>query len=284
MKDFFHSRKFKALVAVTAVIIGIMVFSLVNEGYTPDSGALFSYLTAPISKLSSDIENGFSDWLSTFTNAEANKVENEKLKSQLGELYNRTSDYEDLKRENAELLALLQLKELNENIVFSRPCNIIARTVGDPYHSFTIDSGTDDGINPYDPVVTGDGLVGIVTDVTRRTATVQTLYSPKSAVSVLDARTTVKGIVEGDIELIDKNTVRMNYIDKNADIVIGDVIETEGSEMYPPGQIVGIVKSVTIEDNGLAKYAEVELLVNPTKVQSLYVITDFIGKQRDTAE
>jgi cell shape-determining protein MreC len=51
--------------------------------------------------------------------------------------------------------------------------------------------------------------------------------------------------------------------------------------MYPPGQIVGIVKAVTIEDNGLAKYAEVELLVNPVKVQSLYVITDFLGKQKD---
>jgi rod shape-determining protein MreC len=281
MKDFFQSKKFKALVAVTAVIIGVMVFSLTNEGYTPDSGAIFSYITAPLSKLSTGIENGFSDWLSTFTNAEANKEENEKLKSQLGELYNRTSDYEDLKRENAELLALLDLKEIHDDITFSRPCGIIARTVGDPYHSFTIDNGANDGIAPYDPVVTADGLVGIVTDVTKLTATVQTLYSPKSAVSVITSRTTVKGIIEGDIDLIDKATVRMNYIDKNADIVIGDVIETEGSEMFPPRQIVGIVRNVTIEDNGLSKYAEVELLVNPAKVQNLYVITDFMGSSAD---
>jgi rod shape-determining protein MreC len=281
MKDFFRSKKFKALVALTAIIIGIMVFSLMNEGYTPDSSAFFSFITSPLSKLSTDIETGFSDWLSTFTNAQANKEENEKLRDQLGELYNRTSDYDDLKRENAELLALLDLKEIYEDLTYSRPCEIIARTVGDPYLGFTIDSGADDGIAPYDPVVTADGLVGIVTDVTRRTANIQTLYSPKSAVSVIVSRTTVKGIIEGDINLIDAGIVRMNYIDKNADIVIGDVIETEGSEMYPPGQIVGIVKSVTIEDNGLAKYAEIELLVNPEKVQSLYVITDFLGKQND---
>jgi rod shape-determining protein MreC len=278
MKDFFRSLKFKALVALTAVIIGIMVFSLMNEGFTPDSSAIFTKISAPFSEFSANLESGFSDFLSTFTNAEKNKIENEALRSQLDKLYNQMSDYEDLKRENAELSSLLELKEKNENITFSRPCDVIARTVGDPYLSFTIDSGSDDGISPYDPAVTENGLVGIVTSVTRTTAAVQTLYSPKSAVSVISSRSLVRGIVEGDIELITDDMVRMNYIDKAADIVVGDVVETEGSEMFPPGQIIGVVTSVTIEDNGLAKYAEVRLLVDPTKVSSLYVITDFNGQ------
>jgi rod shape-determining protein MreC len=278
MKDFFHSLKFKILVGLTAVILGIMVFIVFNEGITPDSGAIFSRITAPFSEFSVNLESGFSDFLSTFLNAEKNKVENETLKAQLDLLYNQMSDYEDLKRENAELSALLELKEKNENITFSRPSDVIARTVGDPYLSFTIDSGHDDGISPYDPAVTENGLVGIVTSVTRTTSTIQTLYSPKSAVSVIAARSLVRGIIEGDTHLISDGLVRMNYIDKAADIVVGDVIETEGSEMFPPGQIIGIVTAVTIEDNGLAKYAEVRLLVDPTKVSSLYIITDFNGK------
>ncbi|MDR0904536.1 MAG: rod shape-determining protein MreC [Ruminococcus sp.] len=278
MKDFFHSLKFKAIVGLTAVILGIMVFIVFNDGFTPDSGAIFTRITAPFSKISANIESGFSDFLSTFVNAEKNKIENEALKSQLDGLYAQMSDYEDLKRENAELSALLELKEKNENITFSRPCDVIARTVGDPYLSFTIDSGRDDGISPYDPAVTENGLVGIVTSVTATTANIQTLYSPKSAVSVISARSLVRGIVEGDTNLIDDETVRMNYIDKAADIVVGDVIETEGSEMFPPGQIIGVVTAVTIEDNGLAKFAEVRLLVDPSKVSSLYVITDFNGK------
>jgi rod shape-determining protein MreC len=282
MKDFFRSLKFKALVALTAIIIGIMIFSLRSEGQLPDSSALFTYISEPFSRFSVSLENGFSDWLSTFTNAEANKEENEILKKQLGEAYNNISDYEDLKRENAELRALLDLKEKDEGITYSRPCVVIARTVGDPYRSFILDSGAEDGIAPFDPVVTADGLVGVITEVTRTTASVQTLYSPKSAVSVVTARSTVKGIIEGDIALMEQNTVRMNYIDKAADIQPGDVIKTEGSEMYPPGRIVGIVRSVTIEDNGLAKYAEVELLVDPTKVTSLYVITAFNGQAGDS--
>jgi cell shape-determining protein MreC len=114
--------------------------------------------------------------------------------------------------------------------------------------------------------------------VTKTTADVQTLYSPKSAVSVRVSRSLVRGIIEGDIKLVESGSVRMNYIDKAADIVVGDVVETEGSQMYPPGQIIGIVTAVTIEDNGLAKFAEVKLLVDPEKVSSLYVITEFNGQ------
>ncbi|MDR0987701.1 MAG: rod shape-determining protein MreC [Ruminococcus sp.] len=284
MKDFFHSLKFKALIGLTAVILGVMVFIVFNEGITPDSGALFTRITAPFSKISADIESGFSDFLSTFINAEKNKVENEALKTQLDALYNQMSDYEDLKRENAELSALLSLQERNENITFSRPSDVIARTVGDPYLSFTIDSGRDDGISPYDPAVTENGLVGIVASVTKTTSTIQTLYSPKSAVSVISSRTLVRGIIEGETELISDGLVRMNYIDKTADIVVGDVVETEGSEMFPPGQIIGVVTAVAIEDNGLAKYAEVRLLVDPSKVSSLYIITDFNGKAIENEE
>jgi rod shape-determining protein MreC len=283
MRDFFSSGKFKILVGLCAVIIGIMIFSLINEG-SFDLTAIFSYASTPFSKVSTDIESGFSDWLSAFANAEQNKAENETLKAQLDALYKRMSDYDDIKRENAELEALLGLKERNEDITFSRPCDVIARTVADPYLSFTIDSGTDDGIAPFDPVVTENGLVGTVTSVTRTTANIQTLYSPKSAVSVRNSRSLVRGIIEGDIKLIDSVTVRMNYIDKAADIVVGDVIETEGSEMYPPGQIIGIVEAVTIEDNGLAKFAEVKLLVDPEKVSSLYVITDFNGQAGNDGE
>jgi rod shape-determining protein MreC len=141
-----------------------------------------------------------------------------------------------------------------------------------------------DGISPYDPAVTDNGLCGIVTSVTDTTAVIQTLYSPKSAVSVVSSRSLVRGIVEGDLDLISGASVRMSYIDKAADIVVGDVVETEGSEMFPPGQIVGIVTAVTIEDNGLAKYADIKLLVDPSKVSSLYIITDFNGQAVNESE
>jgi rod shape-determining protein MreC len=278
MKDFFKSGKFKILVALTAVIIGIMVFSLTNAGYVPDSSSVFTLITEPFSRFSTALENGFSNWLSTFLRAEEHKEENVNLKEQIGELYKKNAEYEELKRENAELRALLELKEANDNITFSRPANIIARTVGDPYRSFVINFGKNEGIHPYDPVVTEYGLAGIVTEVTSTTATVATLFSPTSAVSVITARSLVKGIVEGDITLMEKNTVRMNYIDKEADIRVGDLIQTEGSEMFPPGQLVGIVEKIAIEENGLAKYAEVSLLVKPADLTGVYVITDFNGK------
>jgi rod shape-determining protein MreC len=255
-----------------------MIFVIARGENVPTVGAFFSVIAKPFQTLSSNISNSVSETFDTLSNARQNREENLLLKSQLSDLYLKQIDYESLKRENEELRTLLSLKEQHEELTFSAPASVIARTVGDPYHSFTINRGSDDGIKPYDTAVTKSGLIGVCIEVSATTAKVQTLYSPKSAVGVMTARSMTKGIVESDFLYIEDNSVKMAYIDKSADILVGDIVMTEGSEMFPPGQMIGIVREITMEQNGLAKYARVELTVNPENVNDVFVITDFNGK------
>jgi rod shape-determining protein MreC len=278
MREFFRTKKFKVLAALTAVILGVMIFTVASGENVPTVGAFFSVIAKPFQELSTSISNSVSESFNTLSNARQNREENVLLKAQLSELYQKQIDYENLRRENEELRTLLSLKEEHNELTFSAPASVIARTVGDPYLSFTIDRGSNDGISPYDTAVTKDGIIGVCVEVAATTTKIQTLYSPKSAIGVMTARSLTKGIVESEFAFIDQKSVKMAYIDKASDIMVGDIVMTEGSEMFPPGQMIGVVREITMEQNGLAKYARVELIVSPDNVNDVFIITDFNGK------
>lgn len=278
MKDFFKTTKFKILAALMAVIVGIAIYSLTRGGYASDSASVFSFVFEPFQKLSTGISNKVTSTLDMLFNAEKYYKENIELKETLNEVYNDIIDYDKISRENEQLRVLLGLKEEFDDYVFSPPCTVIARTTNDPYRSFTIDKGSDDGIKPYDPVITSTGLVGICYDVARSTSKVRTLYSPKTAVGITVVRSKATGIAEGDYELAEEGYFRVNYISKTADIKEGDIIVTSGSETFPANQLLGTVMSVGMEDSGLSKYAVIQPAINPEDVSTVFVITSFNGQ------
>lgn len=275
MKEFFHTIKFKIIIALTAVLIGAMIYSVTTGGYSSGSNYLFEVIFEPVRSLSSKISDKVSTSLDMVINAEKYYNENQQLKAQLGAIYNDVIDYDKVLRENRELRVMLELKEEYDNYKFSPPCTVIARTTNDPYGSFTVDKGSSDGIEPGDPVVTETGIVGVCFEVSPSTSKVRTLYSPKTAVGVYTVRTKAEGIAEGGYDLAMKGRIRMSYISKESDIKEGDVIVTSGSANYPAGQLIGIVESVQMEQNGLSKYAVIIPAEDPNTVTGVFVITDY---------
>lgn len=275
MKEFFHSVKFKIIIALTAVLIGAMIYSVTTGGYSSGSSYIFEVIFEPVRKLSSDISDKVSRSLDMVINAEKYYNENQQLKAQLNALYNDVIDYDKVLEENKELRVMLELKEEYNNYKFSPPCTVIARTTNDPYGSFTVDKGASDGIKPGDPVVSETGIVGVCFEVSPSTSKVRTLYSPKTAVGVYTVRTKAEGIAEGGYDLAVNGRIRMSYISKESDIREGDVVVTSGSANYPAGQLIGTVESVQMEQNGLSKFAVLIPAEDPNTITSVFVITDY---------
>lgn len=275
MKEFFHSVKFKIIIALTAVLIGAMIYSVTTGGYSSGSNYLFEVIFEPVRNLSSSISDKVSRSLDMVINAEKYYNENQQLKAQLNALYNDVIDYDKVLEENKELRVMLELKDEYNNYKFSPPCTVIARTTNDPYGSFTVDKGSSDGIKPGDPVVTETGIVGVCFEVSPSTSKVRTLYSPKTAVGVYTVRTKAEGIAEGGYDLAINGRIRMSYISKESDIREGDVIVTSGSANYPAGQLIGTVESVEMEQNGLSKFAVIIPAEDPNTITSVFVITDY---------
>lgn len=279
MKEFFHSIKFKILICVAALLLGLMTYVAVSGGFQTVPEQIITTVTSPFVNAANAISDGVGGFIDKLVNADAYKAENEQLKAQLSEMYKTTMDYEALQEENRLLREMLELKEENESFVFSDPCDVVARNANDMYGGFTINRGSNDGISLNDPVITSVGLIGRVTEIAPSYARVSTLLSPQVTVGVITVRGKVTGVLENDLERAQNGMCLISNILKESDIREGDVFVTFGnSGLFPAGMVVGTVTEVYDDPNGLSKHALLKPAVDCFGVTSVFAVVDFSGK------
>jgi rod shape-determining protein MreC len=208
------------------------------------------------------------------------KRENERLKDQINELRQNELQAQAALEQNRNLRSMLQFVD---GPVF--PADYTA--VNTRIISFTsefeqqivIAAGSDRGIKQDTPIVTNDGLVGRVTDLSGSAAQVTLLTDENSAVPARDASTGAVGLVrhgQGEGSLI------LDFVNKEMNVQRGDVIVTAGtrSKRYPslfPANIqIGVVTSVGQSDTALYKQIQIEPFVD---FSSLDAVTALITKK-----
>ncbi|NLJ16150.1 MAG: rod shape-determining protein MreC [Clostridiales bacterium] len=282
MKEFFHSIKFKIIILILSLLLGLMIYVAVSAGAASIPEVILGTITKPFVQLSNAVSNKVLDIIDTWENADNYKKENEELKQKLSEIYGDIIDYESITEENKQLNEILEFKKTASDLVFSPPSSIIARNANDPYKGFTINKGSLDGLSLYDPVMTTLGLVGRITEIAPTYAKVSTIYSPKVKVGVISQRSKASGILENTLEYSDKNQILMSNIINDDDIIVGDLIITSGQGgVFPANQIVGEVIEVFNDSSGLYKNAVISPVNDPDKLINVFCITDFKGKGVD---
>ena len=282
MKEFFYSIKFKIIILILSLLLGLMIYVAVSAGAASIPEVILGTITKPFVQLSNAVSNKVLDIIDTWENADNYKKENEELKQKLSEIYGDIIDYESITEENKQLNEILEFKKTASDLVFSPPSSIIARNANDPYKGFTINKGSLDGLSLYDPVMTTLGLVGRITEIAPTYAKVSTIYSPKVKVGVISQRSKASGILENTLEYSDKNQILMSNIINDDDIIVGDLIITSGQGgVFPANQIVGEVIEVFNDSSGLYKNAVISPVNDPDKLINVFCITDFKGKGVD---
>lgn len=279
MKDFFHSVKFKILICIGALLLGLMTYVAVTVGKETAPEQIIGTITYPFVSAANGIADGVGGFIDKLVNADRYKKENDELNAKLSEMYKQTMDYESLQNENERLREMLELKRKNEDYRFSEPCDVIARNANDVYCGFTLNGGKLGGLSVNDPVITEIGLVGRVTSIANNYALVTTIISPEVNVGVYTTRAKTTGVIENDLTSAAQGLCLMSDILKDADIKEGDVIFTSGkSGLFPADIMVGTVTEVYDDPNGLSKHALIEPAEDVKGVTSVFVITDFSGK------
>lgn len=279
MKEFFHSVKFKILICIGALLLGLMTYVAVTVGTETFPEQVINTVTYPFVTAANAIADGVSGVIDKLVNADKYKSQNDELSAELSRMYKYTMDYESLKKENELLREMLALKDKNEDFFFSEPCDVRARNANDIYGGFTINKGKKDGLSLNDPIITSVGLVGRVTSLAENHARVTTILSPQVNVGVYTMQAKTTGVIENDLNSAQKGMCLMSDILKDADINEGDIIFTSGkSGLFPDGIMVGTVTEVYDDPNGLSKHALIQLAEDVAGVTSVFVITDFEGK------
>ena len=143
---------------------------------------------------------------------------------------------------------------------------VIGRPVGAFVQAIVIAAGSRNGVRVNDSVVTADGLVGLVTRVTPRTARIQLLTDQEAAVSAIDLRTRAEGIVRHARGT--RETLVLDRVRKRDVVRVGDDVVTAGwragglSSLYPKGIPIGEVTSVGQTDTDLFQQVQVDPYVD----------------------
>jgi rod shape-determining protein MreC len=138
-------------------------------------------------------------------------------------------------------------------------------------HTLQIAAGSSSGLQINTPVVSGDGLVGRVTNVFPDAATVTVLTAPESYVAARDLTTGVRGVLHRG----PGGTLILDQVSKQKVVRKGDVIVTDGTrdprypDLYPYGIGIGRVDSVGVTDTATFLQVQVQPFSNVSSLDSV---------------
>ena len=278
MKEFFHSWVFKVLLALCIVMFAFLLRATMTMGASTVVEQIVGTITAPVQSLTSGLSGSITGFLDQVLRASEISQENEQLREENRKLIEQMVDYENYKHENESLKEQLGIQEENPQWE-TMTASVIGRDPSDQFYSFTIDKGTLDGVSYQDPVITADGLVGIVSEVGPVFAKVTTILDVRLNVACQDVRTQDVATISGDIEMAQQGKCKMSLIPRESGIAKGDIVQTAGtSGLYPQGIVVGRVSDVGFEPQGTMMYAVVEPANDIKSIKDVVIITSFKGQ------
>ena len=161
------------------------------------------------------------------------------------------------------------------------PAQIIDNSVRKRDNMMVINVGSDDGVAPEMGVVSGTGVVGIISAVTPHHALVMSILNSNSSISCRLRGTEYFGYLKwkGGRPL----RAYMDDVPRHAHIQKGDVVETSGfSNVFPAGIFLGKVAEIKNSSDGLAYELEILLSTDLANIRHVNVIDNHNKAELDS--
>ena len=223
----------------------VLLVVLVILGFYP---RLFRamFVTAPeslfggvLSGVSSGSRQAGSLW-SNYLDLVTVKKENEGLKKEIALLSRRLYQSRDLFFQNAQMRALLSLR--NRVVKPGRSCSVMAINPTSGHRTFLLDCGSADGIKEKSGVVGSFGVLGYVVRVFPHFSQVLWIEDTYFALEARIPGIPDSGIIHGQGQ---GKSLRLKYLPILAAVKVGDPVETTGEDgIFPQGVPIGSVRAV----------------------------------------
>ena len=281
MKEDLKSVAFKAIAAVALFLVGIMIYAASTGGVSTIPAAVTGAIITPLQSLATAVSDGFNSFIGIFTDSNALRAENEQLQNEINELRKNEVETDELRRQNELYREFLELKDQHADYQFA-DARIISTDPADKYGNFTINAGSLKGVKADDPVITPDGLVGVVYEVGPNYAKVRTILDPATQVSAYVSRTRSGGVTGGSVSLAQEGKLRMNLIARDSGAATGDYVVTSGKGgIYPEQLLIGSIEEIQPESDALTMYAVVKPFADLKNLSYVFVIIGFEGQGQD---
>lgn len=279
---FVFPPKYILMILTGMCIVGMLLSFTLNISGGP-LNTVAGYVFIPMQRGINTVGGWITEKADNLKNLSVVMAENEALKKQVDELTAElnTVNLEQYELENLrELLALDQKYPSYEKVA----ANVIGKNSTNWFSYFTIDKGSDDGIEVDMNVIAGSGLVGIVTDVGPNYAKVTSIINDTTKVSGMVTTTSDNLIVSGSLQNMNENMVIefSNLNDSDNEVAVGDPVVTSYiSDQYQQGILIGYISSLTTDSNNLTKSGTITPAVDFEHIEEVLVI---LNKKQTTEE
>jgi rod shape-determining protein MreC len=280
-----YPSKARSALIRRSIVIGLVVvaLALITISFrSPTSGALHSVQGAgstalrPFQIAATRIAQPFRDAYDYFDGLANARADLKRQKA-----IDRKLRAKDIQRAAAAayLPEVLKLLHFERGSTFPNDFTTVNTAVisppGGPFaHSLAIDSGSASGVRIDDPVVSGAGLVGIVSNVFPHTARVRLLTDPNTFVSARDVDTQVRGMLHTGTS----GTLILDQVQKQFKVKEGDKLVTAGThsarypDLYPYGIPIGTVTHVDATDTATFLQVQVQPFSNLGSLEAVGVL------------
>lgn len=194
-------------------------------------------------------------------------AENDELRKQVKSLSLENMRLRELARQNSELREALGLAKVSK--LKMQPAQVIAREASNWFDTAIINRGSSHHVKIASAVIDHNGLIGQVVEVDRYTSQFVALTEERSSVSGMVRRSGTVGIVRGE----GTDYVVLSYMDKDADVKVGDVIVSSGmGQVIPAGIHIGRVNKVVRDSVAGQTSALVRPSVEFDKIRYVFVV------------
>jgi rod shape-determining protein MreC len=261
------------------LLISVLLMAFSSNPTVRDVQNGISFAFRPIQGGLDQIASGVSSVVASIGEIDRLRVDNAALRADNDRLTNENARLQEIRRENDQLTALLQLRAGFE--LKTTAASVIARESSEFRRLVVLDKGTDDGIAVGDvAVAAGGALAGRVIEVGPSSAKVLLLTDSGSTVIGQLTTNAATGQVVGQLG----GVLTMSQIDSTETVAPGDEVVTAGIELsdgvrspYPKGLLIGQVVDVSRDANSVVQTAYLQPAADLDKLESLLVITDYQG-------
>lgn len=277
MKQFFNNRRMIVLLVSVIIFIGTIAYSMSRSREDISLPQVFlNDVTGIATNIVSKPAKAVNSFVDTVDNLVHTYEENQALKQKIEALDEMQARIHSLEQNN---LSMKEELNLQSNLTdFSRTsATVIARNPDNWLDLLIVDKGSQAGIEVDMSVMSGNGLIGRVSEVSPTTSKILLLSTGNDSVNRVSAEIQAENnAIHGIVDDYDSETgdFIMSEIDPDAKIEVGMQVVTSGlGGVSPRSLLIGQVKEVRMDEYGLFQEVSIEPAGNLLDIHYVTIIT-----------
>ncbi len=240
-----YSSIYKKIELALFIFLSILFLTIskTNRDFTNKISYFFVDISKPIVSIAAFPFNILIELIIDFEELTNAKKQNEILVKENQEMQQKLVEIINLNYENQKLKETL--KFVSSISPTYKMAKITARNKQIFGNQFFIKTLENVEIKDGSAVIANSSMIGRVIDSSKNKARILLLTDANSKIPVISSKSRIRGILTGD----NSNSMYINYLPRNHDIEIGEMIFTSNDgESLPPNLLVGVVKKVNDKD------------------------------------